>query len=200
MSNNLVYNNGSLKSIFGSGSDRLENLLNEAKSGKDSAFAKIYDLYFDKIYRFVYFRVSHQEVAEDITEEVFIRAFTSLSSLDKAKSFESWIYQIARNRVIDYYRVKKQLLPLDDLENTLEYETNVVDSVNLQFDQKILLKILRELPAEQQTVIRLKFYEDLTNAEIAEMTGKTEGAVRVVQHRAITKLKSIIDSLNLNQE
>lgn len=179
---------------------RLETLLVDAKNGKDSAFSKLYELYFDKIYRFAYFRVSHKEIAEDITEEVFIRAFTSLSSLDKASSFESWLYQIARNRIIDYYRAKKQLLPLDDLENTLEYETNVIDNVNLQFDQKIFVKVLRDLPEEQQTIIRMKFYEDLTNTEIADMTGKTEGAIRVIQHRALTKLKELIDALGLPKE
>lgn len=197
MENNLVFNNSSLKSLLSSDSGRLETLLEDAKSGKDSAFSKLYELYFDKIYRFAYFRVSHKEIAEDITEEVFIRAFTSLSSLDKASSFESWLYQIARNRIIDYYRSKKQLLPLDDLENTLQYETNTIDSVNLQFDQKIFLKALRDIPEEQQTIIRMKFYEDLTNTEIAEITGKTEGSIRVIQHRALVKLKEIIEALDL---
>jgi RNA polymerase sigma-70 factor (ECF subfamily) len=200
MENNLVFSSSSLKSVLQSDSSRLESLLEDAKSGKDAAFSKLYELYFDKIYRFAFYRVSHKEVAEDITEEVFIRAFTSLSSLDKASSFESWLYQIARNRIIDYYRAKKQLLPLDDLENTLEYETNIIDSVNLQFDQKIFLKVLRELPADQQTIIRLKFYEDLSNTEIADMTGKTEGAIRVLQHRALTKLKELIDAQNLSNE
>ena len=196
MENNLVFSNSSLKSVLQPDSGRLETLLEGAKSGKDAAFAKLYELYFDKIYRFAFFRVSHKEVAEDITEEVFIRAFTSLSSLDKASSFESWLYQIARNRIIDYYRAKKLLLPIDDLENTLEYETNIIDSVNLQFDQKIFLKVLRELPEDQQTMIRLKFYEDLSNTEIADLTGKTEGSIRVIQHRALTKLKELIDAYN----
>jgi len=200
MENDLVFINSSLKSVLQPDSGRLETLLEGAKSGKDAAFSKLYELYFDKIYRFAFFRVSHKEVAEDITEEVFIRAFTSLSSLDKASSFESWLYQIARNRIIDYYRAKKLLLPIDDLENTLEYETNIIDSVNLQFDQKIFLKVLRDLPEEQQTIIRLKFYEDLSNTEIADLTGKTEGSIRVLQHRALTKLKELIETFNRSKD
>jgi RNA polymerase sigma-70 factor (ECF subfamily) len=200
MQNDLVFNNSSLKSVLQPDSNRLETLLEDAKSGQDAAFSKLYELYFDKIFRFAFYRVSHKEVAEDITEEVFIRAFTSLSSLDKASSFESWLYQIARNRIIDYYRAKKLLLPLDDLENTLEYETNIIDSVNLQFDQKIFLKVLRDLPAEQQTIIRLKFYEDLSNTEIADITGKTEGSIRVLQHRALTKLKELIEAFKQSQQ
>lgn len=200
MENDLVFNNSSLKSVLSPDSSRLETLLEDAKAGKDSAFSKLYELYFDKIFRFAFYRVSHKEVAEDITEEVFIRAFTSLSSLDKAGSFESWLYQIARNRIIDYYRAKKLLLPLDDLENTLEYETNIIDSVNLQFDQKIFLKVLRDLPEDQQTIVRLKFYEDLSNTEIADLTGKTEGSIRVLQHRALIKLKELIDAQNLSKQ
>ncbi len=200
MENNLVYSDSSLKSAFQPASNRLESLLEDAKNGSDAAFSKLYDLYFDKIFRFAFYRVSHKEVAEDITEEVFIRAFTSLSSLGKASSFESWLYQIARNRIIDYYRAKKLLLPIDDLENTLEYETNVIDSVNLKFDQKVFLKVLRELPNDQQTIIRLKFYEDLSNSEIADITGKTEGSIRVIQHRALAKLKELIDEFKNSQD
>lgn len=199
MGNNLVYSDSSLKSALQPSSNRLESLLEDAKNGNDAAFSKLYDLYFDKIFRFAFYRVSHKEVAEDITEEVFIRAFTSLSSLGKSSSFESWLYQIARNRIIDYYRAKKLLLPIDDLENTLEYETNVIDSVNLQFDQKVFLKVLRELPNDQQTIIRLKFYEDLSNSEIADITGKTEGSIRVTQHRALAKLKELIDEFKNSQ-
>lgn len=196
MENNLVFSNSSLKRPFQPAQGELETLLEHAKTGQDAAFSKLYELYFDKIFRFAFYRVSHKETAEDITEEVFIRAFTSISSLDKSSSFESWLYQIARNRIIDYYRSKKLLLPIDDLENTLEYETNVIDSVNLQFDQKVFLKVMRELPADQQTILRLKFFEDLTNAEISDITGKTEGSIRVLQHRAISKLKELIDEVN----
>jgi RNA polymerase sigma-70 factor (ECF subfamily) len=153
-----------------------------------------------KIYRFIYFRVSHKEVAEDLAEEVFIKAFAGLSKLQDTRSFEGWLYQIARNQVIDYYRSKKQTVALDEIENTLEYEENIVDVVNLQQQQKIFLKLLRELAPEQQIVIKLKFLEDLENPEIAALLHKSEGAIRVIQHRAITKLKELLSHLTSPDE
>lgn len=167
------------------------NILISAKSGQQEALADIYEAYFLRVYRFVFYRVSHKETAEDLTEEVFIKVFNSLKNLDKLEAFEGWLFQIARNLVIDYYRKKKQLVPLDSIENTLEYDTNVVEIINLQIEQSILIKLLKELNDEQQTIIKMKFFEELDNQTIAKILNKTEGAIRVIQHRAITRLKEI---------
>jgi RNA polymerase sigma-70 factor (ECF subfamily) len=167
-------------------------LFARAKTGEEAAFGEIYNLFFKKIYRFIFFRVGHKEVAEDLAEEVFLKAFTKIASINESSAFEGWLYQIARNLVIDYYRQKKSTVALEEIENTLEYETNVVDVVNLQKQQKIFLKLLKELGAEQQVVIKLKFFEELENSEIAELLGKNEGAIRVIQHRAIIKLQELI--------
>jgi RNA polymerase sigma-70 factor (ECF subfamily) len=175
--------------------DALSALLNKAKAGQEAAFTQLYELYFKKIFRFVFYRVSHKEVAEDLSEEVFLKAFAKIASIQDNGAFEGWLYQIARNLIIDYYRQKKLVVPLEDIENTLEYETNVVDVVNLQSQQKILLTVLKELNAEQQIVIKLKFLEGLDNSEIASLLHKSEGAIRVIQHRAITKLQELIKQL-----
>jgi RNA polymerase sigma-70 factor (ECF subfamily) len=167
-------------------------LLAKAQKGEEAALGEIYNLFFKKIYRFIFFRVGHKEVAEDLAEEVFLKAFTKLGSINESGAFEGWLYQIARNLVIDYYRQKKSTVALEEIENTLEYETNVVDVVNLQQQQKVLLKLLKELGAEQQVILKLKFFEDLENHEIAELMHKSEGAIRVIQHRAILKLQELI--------
>ncbi|MFI5205992.1 MAG: RNA polymerase sigma factor, partial [Candidatus Paceibacterales bacterium] len=156
---------------------------------------EIYNLYFQKIYRFIYYRVGHKEMAEDLAEEVFLKAFTKIASVSENSAFLGWLYQIARNQVIDYYREKKLVVALDEIENTLEYETNVIDVVNLQQQQKVLLKLMKELMPEQQIVLKLKFFEDLENSEIAEMLHKNEGTIRVIQHRAIAKLQELIKKL-----
>jgi RNA polymerase sigma-70 factor, ECF subfamily len=185
----------SINSGPGSSLDALENLLTRAKSGEEEAFGELYDLYFKKIYKFIYYRVSHKEVAEDLAEDVFVKAHTKLSSLSENNSFEGWLYQIARNLVIDYYREKKSTIALEEIENTLEYETNIVDIVSLKEQQKVLIKLLKELTSDQQAVIKLKFFEDLDNPEIATLLGKEEGAVRVIQHRAIARLQELIHKL-----
>lgn len=172
--------------------DFLSELINQAKRGQNGAFGQIYDLYFKKIYRFIYFRVGHKETAEDLTEDVFIKVHDKIFSVNKPETFTAWLYQIARNKVVDYYRDKKITVGLDEVENTLEYETNIIDVVNLTQQQQTLLKILKDLTAEQQTVVKLKFFEDLSNQEIARILNKNEGSIRVIQHRAITKLQELI--------
>lgn len=172
----------------------IAEVIASAKTGKQEALADLYEAYFVRVYRFVYYRVSHRETAEDLTEDTFVKAFAGLMNLENTGAFEGWLFQIARNLVIDYYRKKKQMVPLDTVENTLEYDTNVVDIINLQIEQSILIKLLKELNEEQQSVVKMKFLEDLDNSTIAKVLNKTEGAIRVIQHRAIAKLKELFDS------
>jgi len=183
---------------IGENADALAPILAKAKKGEQAAFGEIYNLYFKKIYRFIFYRVGHKEAAEDLAEEVFLKAFTKIASVSENGAFTGWLYQIARNQVIDYYRSKKLTISLDEIENTLEYESNVIDVVNLEQQQKVLLKLIKELLPEQQIVLKLKFFEDLENSEIAEMLHKSEGAIRVIQHRGITRLQELIKKLRKN--
>jgi RNA polymerase sigma-70 factor, ECF subfamily len=169
----------------------------KAKQGDQAAFAEIYNHYFKKIYQFVYYRIGHKEAAEDLCEEVFLKAYGKISTINSDASFVGWLYQIARNKVIDYYRDKKQVIALEEVENFLEYESNIVDLVNLDQQQKVLLELIKRLGPDQQTVLKLKFLEDLDNAEIAAILNKSEGSIRVIQHRAIQKLQEIIKQQNL---
>lgn len=175
------------------------HVFGKAKHGDQAAFGEIYNLFFKRIYRFIYFRVSHKEAAEDLAEEIFLKAFGKISSVRDGDALQAWLYQIARNAVIDYYREKKSDVPLDEIENTLEYESNIVDAVSLSQDQQMFMLALKQLPAEQQIIIKLKFIEDLDNSAIAEMLHKSEGAIRVIQHRAIIKLQELI-SQRLNRQ
>ncbi len=180
--------------------EELAHLANKAKSGDQTAFGQIYQIFFQKIFQFIYFRVSHKEIAEDLTEEVFLKAHSKIKSLGNGHSFSGWLYQIARNAVIDYYRSKKLTVDLADVENTLEYETNVVDLVNLGYQQAKLLKLIKELSAQEQAVIKMKFLEDLDTVEIAQILDQSEGSIRVIQHRALTKLIQLRKNLNLEDE
>lgn len=174
----------------------LSALVKKAASGDELAFGQIYDLYFEKVYRFVYYRVNHEETAEDLVSETFIRVWNKLGKIDDAAAFQAWIFRIARNIVVDHYRAKKITVDISELENVLEYEDNIIDRANLGFDQKKLLEALKHLSSDQQVVIKLKFLDELENSEIAEALNKTEGAIRVIQHRAINELKKIIDNNN----
>jgi len=171
----------------------IQDLVKKAKGGDSTAFGQIYDLYFERVYRFVYWRVNHREAAEDLVSETFIRAWDKLAGIASPDSFPAWVFQIARNLVIDYYRSRKENADLSLLENVLEYEDNIVDRSNFSFQQKAFLEVLKELTASEQQVLKLKFLEELSNQEIAAILNKTEGAVRVIQHRAIAELKRLID-------
>ena len=167
-------------------------MVQKAKLGDEKAFGELYELYFDRIFRFIYFRVNHKEIAEDLAEDAFIKAWTRIHHV-KGASFGGWLYQIAKNTVIDHYRQKKTLVDLQEIENIIEYEQNIVEQTNMQIEQKRFMALLRQLTPEQQIVIKLKFLEDLENSEIAELIAKTEGSIRVIQHRAIQKLQELFN-------
>lgn len=171
----------------------LLELVGKAAKGDAVAFGQIYELYFDKVYRFIYYRTNHQQTAEDLVAETFIRVWNKISAIEDFTSFNGWIYQIARNLVIDYYRSRKTDVDISTLENVLEYEDNIVDRANLSFQQGKFLAVLDQLTSDEQLVIKLKFFDELDNWEIANVLGKTEGAVRVIQHRAINELKELLN-------
>lgn len=164
-----------------------------AQTGNSEALGKIYDAYFDRIYNFIYYRTSHQQIAEDLTEEVFIKVFRALPSLKGGlPKLNGWIFQIARNTVIDHYRKNNPVVGIEEAENTVVYETSIVDAVQAQTDQRTIVHALAQLPPEQQEVIKLKFLEEFEISEIAVMLGKSEGNIRIIQYRALTKLRDIL--------
>lgn len=161
--------------------------------GEEAAFGQIYDLYFDKLYRFVFYRVNHQETAEDLVAETFIRVWNKIREVSDAAAFNGWVYQIARNLVIDHYRTRKSTVDLVELENVLTYEDNAVQKADLGFDQREFLEAAKKLSPDQQTVVKLKFIDELTNEEISQVLNKSEGAIRVIQHRALAALRELLN-------
>ena len=172
--------------------EELKQILKLAQNGDSEAFARIYDHFADKIYRFIYFRVGHKEVAEDILSDTFVKSWQKINQINSPIALSGWLYQIARNNVIDYYRVKKETVALDDVSETLEDLVSPVDLVNSGFQHKKILAVLGQLTPEQQQVIKYKFFEDLSNEEIGLILDKNEGAIRVIQHRAIIRLKELL--------
>ena len=174
--------------------EELKRILKQAQTGDSEAFGLIYDHFFEKIYRFIYFRVGHKEIAEDVLSDTFVKSWQKINQINSPEALSGWLYQIARNNIIDYYRLKKETISLDDVSETLLLEdaVNPVDSVNATLQQKRILDVLDQLSLEQQQVIKYRFFEDLSNQEIAYVMGKNEGAIRVLQHRAIIKLKELL--------
>ncbi len=169
--------------------------IEEAQQGDTSAFGRLYDHYLPKIYRFIFLKVSNRSEAEDLSHEVFLSAWQNIGSYaPMGYSFSSWIYQIARNRVIDFYRTKKQHLNIDDLEDYFfkvpaQQATELITKTALEE----VRRLITELSPDQQDVLIMRFVEDMEHKEIAAALDKSEGAVRILQHRAIQQLKKLIN-------
>lgn len=169
-----------------------EKLIEKAKKGENEAFAQLYDRYVEKIYRFIYLKIFHKADSEDLTQQVFLNAFKNIKKYKyKGFPFSSWLYKIALNLVIDYYRQRKEEeIEISELLFELKDESNNFLK-QFDFDLEIakIKQIIKKLPQDQQDVLILKFVNDLDNKEIAEILNKSEGAIRVIQHRALKQLK-----------
>ena len=169
-----------------------DQLARAAGKGDQEAFSALYTDFFPKISRFVVLRVSHRETAEDLTAEIFVKAWEHLQKEERIVSFSAWIFTVARNRVIDHYRTKKTFADIFELENLIEYEDNIVEVMDLETASKEFLGVLDKLTDDQRQIIRLKFLEGLDNEEISAIIEKSSGAIRVIQHRAIITLKKLL--------
>jgi RNA polymerase sigma-70 factor, ECF subfamily len=164
------------------------DLIHRAKSGDADAFARLYDAYVDRIYRYVYFRVTDDETAEDLTSQVFLKAWEHLDRYQVSGPFLAWLYTIARNQVIDHYRTHKETIALDQV-SSLPAESQAVDEqVETNSDLETMRQALQFLTEEQQQVVILKFIADLSTENIAQLMNKREGAVRALQMRALQTL------------
>jgi RNA polymerase sigma-70 factor (ECF subfamily) len=168
-----------------------EQLVKQAVGGDSSAFGSLYDHYQPAIYRFVVVKVGSREEAEDITHHVFLSAWQNVGTYKhRGHPFSSWLYQIARNMVIDHYRSHKDDISLDKLDP----ESSIIPAVT-QFDLFTKMQLekvhraIKELKPDYQDVIILRFIEDLPLKEVAAIVKKSEGAVKLAQHRAIKELK-----------
>lgn len=157
------------------------------------AFAELYDAYVQRIYRFVFFKVGSREEAEDLTSEVFLKAWGYVNDGKEVKSFSGLLYRVARNCIIDLYRNRAthpevSLGEDDDVSDKNKWSERVGATVASQE----VVKILKKLKQEYQEVITLRYVDELEIDEIAEIINKSNLTVRVTLHRALKKLKEMI--------
>lgn len=174
--------------------DGEEKLIRSAVKGNSSAFGELYDHYQPMIYRFVAVKVSRREEAEDITHQIFLSAWQNIASYEyRGHPFSSWLYQIARNQVIDHYRAARHETSLENIDP--EY---FIAPASAQFDLGLKLEVenvrhaIQKLKPDYQDVILMRFVEDISLKETANILKKTEGAVKLMQHRAIKELKKTL--------
>ena len=165
-------------------------LVLQAQAGNSQAFGQLYDAYMERIYRFVYFRVEDQQTAEDITSQVFLKAWSNLDRFQFSRTpYLAWLYTIAHNAVIDHYRTRKVTTALDDVQLSQPDHSEVVENdIDLTTEMRSVKSALQTLTDDQQKVLTLKFIEGMSNNEIARQLGKREGAIRALQMRGLQAL------------
>lgn len=176
--------------------DGENNLINEAQNGKAEAFGQLYDHYTPQIYRYILLKVSNKHEAEDLCHEVFLSAWQNISNYAaRGFPFSSWLYQIARNAIIDYYRTRKNNLSFEAIpEDAIKISGVAENNLDTALDIQKIQKALSQIGEEQQDVILMRFMEDLSHKEIAAALDKSEGAIRLIQHRAIKNLKDVLEN------
>lgn len=168
-------------------------LLERVRGGDRAALAAVYDGYSPLIYRYLYRRVGNARLAEDLTGQVFLKLLEA-AHRDQLwnKSFSGWLYRIAHNLVVDYFRKHKEQL-LTELEEELESEARGPEgSAEHQLRLHQVRLALLHLTEEQAQVIVLRFGEGLSNQEVADIMGKKEGAIKGLQHRALQALRHLL--------
>jgi RNA polymerase sigma-70 factor (ECF subfamily) len=174
-------------------------LLKSAQCGDPAAFDRIYNLYADKIFRYLYARLGQREVAEDLTADVFVRMIQAfprfkVNSARPVASFSAWLYCLAGNLLRDQYRRQKHRDHLDLAEH-LDVDSGAPglhDVLAADENNRDLLQAITRLNDEQRSVLLWRFGENLSVQDVAEMMGKSAGAVKALQHRALAALRRIM--------
>lgn len=178
--------------------DKTELIL-RAKAYDPDALGILYERYYQGIYRYVYYRVSDSGLAEDLTSDIFVKMLHGIESYSiQGVPFSAWLYRIARNRIIDHMRRQPEKTDVSLEEARVETIASGETTLENALQRDELLKSVRVLTDDQRQVILLKFIEDLDNATIASVLGKTEGAVKSLQHRALDTLRHHIESTQLD--
>lgn len=169
-------------------------LLERAVKRDRTAFATLYDLYLGRVYKYVYYWLSSQAEAEDITQEVFVRAW---HSIDKYKvtgaPFIAWLTTIARNLVNSHYRSTKRLVPMPETDPATSDDDNPEAVAEMNFLRDYIRDAILKLKGEKQKVIQMRFINEMGYEEVAKALNKTEGAIRVIQYRALKDLRLILE-------
>lgn len=172
-----------------------KDVVSRAIKGDGKAFAQLYEEHFDKIYRYVYLRVGNEAEAEDLTQDVFVKALEAIGSYRwRNLPFASWIFRIAHNQVIDYFRkqgkVDKVDLEGDDVAPA--DESSPAQIAEQRFEIAKLRDNIKKLSPSQREVISLRFGAELSTAEIAEALGKSAGTVKALQYNGIVALRKMM--------
>jgi RNA polymerase sigma-70 factor (ECF subfamily) len=179
-----------------------QDVLMRASQGDLEAFGVLYGKYVERIFNYVYYRTGNVHDAEDLTARVFFRALHHIHTYtDRGVPFSAWLYRIAHNLVANWHRDRSrhQEIPLSDAP-TLHYKGEPPETALMQNQEReSLLRLIRHLPPERQHLLILKFVEHMSNSEIGETMGRSEGAVKSLYHRTLLSLRDELEGFDLEE-
>ncbi|MFC1910520.1 sigma-70 family RNA polymerase sigma factor [Chloroflexota bacterium] len=179
-------------------SDTVQNeaaLVKRAQKRDAQAFSEIYEAYFDKIYRYIVLKTGDMTEAEDMTQQVFLKALQSISSYKwTGKPFSAWLYRIAHNLIVDHYRKKSKgdTIPIEDAPELIDPGNDPQEMAENALDAEQLARAIKHLTESQRECVSLRFSGGLSITEVAKALGKTEGAIKALQHSAVLALRRIM--------
>jgi RNA polymerase sigma-70 factor (ECF subfamily) len=183
------------------------NALTSAAQGDQEAFGLLYERYVGRIYNYIYYRTGNQHDAEDLTARVFFRALRHIENYnDRGLPISAWLYRIAHNLVANWHRdnSRRKEVPLDEIILVRQGGEHPEVLLLQNEEEESLLSVIRDLPPERQQLLILKFVEHLSNAEIGQIMGRSEGAVKSLYHRTLMSLRYEFDQQpidgNVDQE
>jgi len=174
-------------------SEDLRELIQRAQTRDPTAISELYNRYAALVLRYLYLRVAEHELAQDLTQEVFIKVINAIGRFEyrEEKAFLGWLYTIAAN-VLNSHRRRRRVLstPIDARDDLIDHRSQ--DDARAITDRVAIEQALGQLTRDQQQVVTLRFFADLSNSEIAGMLQRTEGAIKAIQHRALQSLQKIM--------
>ena len=175
--------------------ERIRALVELAQGGDAEAFGQLYDHYVAGIFRFIYFRVGTTQLAEDLTAETFLRALRSLHTFQwKGKDFAAWLTTIARNLTTDHYKARRTRseFATDALPDRPDPGRGPEGDALAALSSEELMQAVASLPAEQRDCVLMRFVQELSIAETAQVLGRSEGAIKQLQLRAVRNLAKML--------
>ncbi len=172
--------------------DEERMLVLRAAKHDPEAFALLYDRFVDKIYKYIYYKVGTKSDAEDLTAQVFLKAWEAIGKYRVTEHpFSAWLYRIAHNLVVDYFRTRRDAVPIEEATRLEEKQADLDDLTEAHLTAETLQRAISRLTRDQQQVIILRFLEGYSTEQVAEIMGKGQGAVRTLQHRALAGLERV---------
>lgn len=178
-----------------------EDVLTRASQGDRDAFGMLYERYIDRIFNYVYYRTGNLHDAEDLTARVFQRAMNHIKNYtDRGVPFSAWLYRIAHNLVANWHRdrSRRQEIPINDVPILPSKGDHPEKNLVRSQEEDALLRLIRRLPPERQNLLILKFVENMSNAEIGAIMGRSEGAVKSLYHRTLLALRDQLGDQKIN--